>query len=1385
MKTTLLYSIITITSFLFSSLSFSQTLELGVLTTFEAYTGTGAVTNGGTLLTGDVGSDIGIISGCVAPAFIGNVYNEDAITEQCKIDLFRMYIHLNDLFVTYPGTHAPAFGAGESISPGVYYTGGAGSVAGALTLDGGGDPNAYFIIKSNGALTIGAGATVTLVNGTESCNVFWIAEGAITVAANAVVKGTLFAHIGAVALGANADLEGRMLSFQGAITIAADAVAIAPACASTIPVVCEADCSPAAAVDVLGVLSSFALYTSLGAVANTSTTGVDGNIGTNGGAISGYGSSIVIDTFYNSNALTIQAEIDIDNAYTALMALTNTVTIHTPAFGSGETVGPGVYYIGSAGSLAGTITLDGQNNPDAIFVFKFAGAFTVAAASKVILTNDAHPCNVFWVGGAGVVTGAISIGANSVLKGTFLSHQGACSSGTGLFLEGRQLSTAGAVDTYAGIIYNNPTCVTSTSLLTSVEFNQNTLAGLSNDTSSSWGIAWGDYDNDGFDDIYVAEYDINRGSFLYHNNGDGTFSKETSGIVNTDGGSSIAGTWGDYNNDGHLDLFVANNIGAMNALYKNNGGGNFTKVTVGDIANYSGYCHGASWVDYNNDGYLDLFVTDYMPTKFNLLYKNNGDETFTLITTAAIVQEAKYSIGATWADYDNDGDMDVFVPATNGGSNSLYRNDGADVFTRMTNIGIVTDSANSVGCSWGDYDNDSDLDLFVTNTSGQNNFFYQNDGDGTFTAITSGLLVTDGGLSSSSNWIDFDNDGDVDLYVCNDQSDQNTMYTNNGDGTFSRLETILSENLGNSFSQAWSDFDNDGDLDLLVGNHSNETNVFFENNAANNNNWICINLNGVNSNRSAIGARISVKANIYGVDIWQLKELSAQTGGGAGSQNSLKTLFGLGDATTIDSIIVKWPSGYRQELINQNINDCINLVEGDGIQVCGVVYHDVNQNCIQDAGEIGISGILIKVEPGNRLTTTDVNGAYQFFLETGAYSVSQELLANWSSNCNVGGYSLVITEGVTYCENNFGNSTTCPSPNLNVTLGTTALRKGFQNTYSVTYGNSGAFDAFDVDLSLEVHEDIVFLSASNPWSSSVQNDTIVTYSWFIDTLCAMNNYSIRIIDSISVATTIGKELTVNANIANNDSDCDISDNTFTDVNPVVGAVDPNDLTVYPTGDGYQGYIEKTQELRYKIRFQNVGTYYAQNVKITNRLPEELDVRSINTVLSSHTYVMSRDGQTIQFIYTNIFLPDSSENQEGSNGFVEFKISPKENIKNGQIIPNKASIIFDFEDPLSTNRVQNTIKFSKEGVLNKLVMHPNPAQSLTTIALELSKEKYLDHESISSIEVYDIIGEQVHSLGFTIGEQSIQLDVSTLENGVYLVKVINQNGEQFSGKLIKS
>lgn len=488
----ILFSAITIALLFLSNVVFSQTpngtANLGILTSFEAFTGAGGVANGaGTTFTGDVGTQIGIISGFgVPPAFVGNTYNSNATTAQARFDLFRFYIHLNSKFVDYPATHAPAFGGGEILTPGVYSIPAAGSIGGALTLDGGGNKDAFFIIKWGGALTAGAGATITLTGGTQSCNVFFMADGAISIAAAANLKGTLFAKIGAVGIGAGAILEGRMLSMEGAITTGVGAVVSLPLGTCTIPIFCEADCTPATSVNVLGVLSNYALFTSFGAVTNTGTSGINGKIGTDGGASSGYESSIIVGSFATADAATAQAKIDIDKAYTALMALPNTVTDHAAAFGIGEIINTGVYFVNGAGSLGGTLTLDAKGNKDAIFVFKFAGALGIAAQAKIILANGAQRCNIFWIGGAGVATGAVSIGAAADLKGTFLSHGGACTSGAGLFLSGRLLSTAGAATTYAGIIYNSPECVTSTSLGTPViEAVTETTAGVNGITGGN------------------------------------------------------------------------------------------------------------------------------------------------------------------------------------------------------------------------------------------------------------------------------------------------------------------------------------------------------------------------------------------------------------------------------------------------------------------------------------------------------------------------------------------------------------------------------------------------------------------------------------------------------------------------------------------------------------------------------------------------------------------------------------------------------------------------------------------------------------------------------------------------------------------------------------
>jgi len=473
-------------------------------------------------------------------------------------------------------------------------------------------------------------------------------------------------------------------------------------------------------------------------------------------------------------------------------------------------------------------------------------------------------------------------------------------------------------------------------LLSTISFPQNftkiTEGVVVTDDGDSWGCSWGDFDNDGYLDLFVSNHDgIN---FLYRNNGNGTFTKIMEGDITSDGGS-LGSTSGDFDNDGDLDLFVPN-IGEpffLNpdfSLYINNGDAHFSKSTFDERLGATS----CSWGDFDNDGYLDLFVGTAFEN--NLLYENNGDSTFTKITEGSIVQEKFRARGCSWADFDNDTNLDLFI-ANRDGNNFLYRNSSGGSFSKITEDPVVDDSYASYSGSWGDYDNDGDLDLFVTNLD-TNNFLYSNNGDGTFIRVTDGAIFNDSSLSFGSSWGDFDNDGDLDLFVSNNQEtiagENNSLYSNNGDGTFTKItEGDVVNDTSTSAGSCWVDYDNDGDLDLFVANFNNqsthENNFLYQNNG-NSNHWVNIKCVGTVSNRSAIGARVRVKALIRGQPVWQMREISGQTGFGA--QNSLNAEFGLGDATEIDSIEVIWPASHIVDrFADVSVNQFLEVVEGEGI----------------------------------------------------------------------------------------------------------------------------------------------------------------------------------------------------------------------------------------------------------------------------------------------------------------------------------------------------------------------------------------------------------------------------------------------------------------------
>ena len=304
----------------------------------------------------------------------------------------------------------------------------------------------------------------------------------------------------------------------------------------------------------------------------------------------------------------------------------------------------------------------------------------------------------------------------------------------------------------------------------------------------------------------------------------------------------------------------------------------------------------------------------------NSLYTNDGDGSFSKVISGAVVTDGDSSRGCAWGDYDNDGDLDLFVSNADQ-NNFLYTNNGDGSFSKVISGEVVTDVGDSFGCAWSDYDNDGDLDLFVSNLTG-NNYLYTNDGDGSFTKVISGEVVTDGGASHACAWGDYDNDGDLDLFVSNFAMSNNSLYTNDGDGSFSKVISGAVVTDGDSSRGcAWGDYDNDGDLDLFVSNDG-QNNFLYTNNG-NGNNWLNIKCVGIASNISAIGAKVKVLATIGGSTISQLREIS----GGTYSQDSLNAEFGLGDATSIAEIQVYWTNGQLTNMTSVTPNQYLVITE--------------------------------------------------------------------------------------------------------------------------------------------------------------------------------------------------------------------------------------------------------------------------------------------------------------------------------------------------------------------------------------------------------------------------------------------------------------------------
>ncbi|MCI0490173.1 MAG: CRTAC1 family protein [Blastocatellia bacterium] len=550
------------------------------------------------------------------------------------------------------------------------------------------------------------------------------------------------------------------------------------------------------------------------------------------------------------------------------------------------------------------------------------------------------------------------------------------------------------------------------------------------------GVALIDYDNDGWLDIFLVNGTTLEGFFssatvrdrsltvallkdgqptnhLYRNNRDGTFTDvtEKANLVRTGWGQGAC--VGDFDNDGYDDLLVT--YYGQNVLYRNNGKGGFVDVTekAGLIQKTTRWGTGCSFLDYDKDGHLDLFVANYvdfdikkipakgssrfcmwkgipvmcgprgLPGDTNILYHNNGDGTFTDVSEKSGITGpgARYAFTSLVSDFDNDGWPDIYV-ACDSTPNILYRNNGDGTFT---DTGLISGTAFNedgqeqagMGVSAADYDLDGFTDIVKTNFADDTSTLYRNNGDGTFNDVTyqARLGVNTRFLGWGTGFFDFDNDGWKDILMVNGHvypevhmhatagtyKQERLLYWNLRDGTFLDISAAAGPGIQDRRSSrgaAVGDLDNDGSLEIVVLNMNDTPSLLKD--SGEKENWILIKTVGKLSNRNGIGARVTVATK----GLKQTDEV--RSGGSYLSQNDLRLHFGIGDATKIDRVEIHWPSGRDEVFEDLKANQVLVLEEGKGTGI----FKDERKQGSRGAGEQGSRGDIEAVEPESEHPST-------------------------------------------------------------------------------------------------------------------------------------------------------------------------------------------------------------------------------------------------------------------------------------------------------------------------------------------------------------------------------------------------------------------------------
>ena len=502
------------------------------------------------------------------------------------------------------------------------------------------------------------------------------------------------------------------------------------------------------------------------------------------------------------------------------------------------------------------------------------------------------------------------------------------------------------------------------------------------DSEYGGGVSFADFDNDGWDDItYASENGVD---LYFFKNTNGVFNLVTfNGISNTSKAKQVI--WVDYDNDGDKDFFVTA-IEGKNAFYSNDGEMNFTDISSAiGIFQTDLFTYGASFGDIDNDGDLDLFISNRSPEDHNYLYRNDSGIYVDITGTSGISLEGQLSFCSIFFDYDKDGLQDIYVSNDKEENiNRLYKNLGDGVFQDVSDSSNAGVDVSAMSTTLGDFNNDGWFDIYITNTpfsqvsSIQGNVLLKNNGDGTFTNVATETGTSFDSVGWGSVFLDADNDGLLDIYVSSSENGNGSLissafYHQQDDETFMIPQDIgFNTDLRESYSNAIGDINNDGKPEIVVGNDT-DNNFLWQNNTLNENNWLKVKLEGVVSNKDGIGNTIEI--NVDG----QSQYRYTLAGEGYLSQNSFYEFFGTGLSNLIDYVKVTWTStGATETFNNIEANQSITIKEGIGILNDNNYIVEDLLSIYPNPSNDGVFKLSTKNNESNTLKVYDLSGRLIF-----------------------------------------------------------------------------------------------------------------------------------------------------------------------------------------------------------------------------------------------------------------------------------------------------------------------------------------------------------------------------------------------------------------------